>query len=293
MSDTGELIDGIKANIKTEVITVGKTDEGEDINVVAHSVGDSGVRLTAVKEFIDIYRKKPAVISGSSVHTDIVSFADHINRFKAVNSVIFADTQGLSLRAIYDYHVQYGVAENLRHQAKFAPKQSRQLGVWRLKNATPMNQAAFADFIENNILDLCDAPAEGAAIAEKLGTKVASPSKLLELARGLSIHEASTVKSHVNTTTGEVTLEYITAHSDSTGKKLCLPGMFCIGIPVFEGGDLYRVMVRLRYRIADGKATWWYELYQLEQCIEDAFNEIIDEALAKTCLQIYRGTAEG
>lgn len=289
------LIDGIKQNLKTEVIVLPPVEgiTEKDVTVIARSTGSGGIALQSVKPLLEEYRIKPSRCIGTSQHSEVESLIEHINEFKAEQAVFFADRANLSVLAYYDYHTK-DEPNNLQHRARFAPRKSRQLLVWSAKDKQQMNQAEFADFIENNILDLTASTDKGVHvdIAKQLNTTIASPSKLLELARGLSIHENSTAKSHVNTTTGEVTLEYTTAHADGTGKKLTLPGLFLIAVPVFENGELYRILVRLRYRLQDGKVKWWYELYQLDVSIDNAFSEVVNKVKVETGLQLYHGIAE-
>lgn len=53
--------------------------------------------------------------------------------------------------------------------------------------------------------------------------------------------------------------------------RILVPEVFALGVPVFEGGDRYRVEARLRYRIAEGgKLTMWYDLLRPHKIIEDA-----------------------
>lgn len=292
-NNTGALITGIKENLKTEIITLPGPDGEGNISVIAHSKGSSGISLASTKALVDEWRTVPERIKGMAQHTHVESFIDHLTEFKDVNSVVYADRSNLKLLAYYDYHAATE-PNNLSHKSRFAPRKSRQLEIWEKGHGIQLMQGDFANFIENNILDLADGSGHSTItdIAKQLNTTVASPSRILELARGLSIHESANAKSHVNTATGEVTLEYITTHSDTEGKKLKLPGLFVIGIPVFEGGALYRIMVRLRYRLQEGKVRWWYELYQLDAAIDDAFEEIIEKVVDTTKIKLYRGHAE-
>ena len=293
-SNYGALIAGIKENIQTKVIPLGTVD-GETVEIIAASRGAAGVDLRSIKSLRDEYRKRPERTSGTSAHDTVESFIEHVKTFKKDNSVIFASREKLSLTALYDYHTA-SQPDNLGHAAKFAPQKSRQLKTWLAGDGKPMSQAEFAAFIENNILDLTDAPAGDVPIyidiAAKLATTIASPSKLLELARGLSIHESSTAKSHVNPSTGEVILEYTTAHADGKGEKLKIPGLFMIAVPVFEGGPLYRVLVRLRYRLEAGKVRWWFDIYQIDASIDSAFEDTITKIVSETEVTLYRGASE-
>lgn len=305
-SDTAALLEGIKANTETKVvmITTGlDTEDGpKEVAVIARSNGQHGVKLESVQPFIDEYRLRPKRIVGSSTHDTIDSFIAHVQKYGDKDtSALFADQAGLCVRAVYDYH-QPDAPAYLAHKATFAPAKSRQLIVWQGNNTRVMSQGEFANFIENNILDVCppptgsekrDADEAHTDIAKQLNTTIASPSKLLELARGISITESAVAKSFVNTDNGTMSLEYTTSQADGNGKKLTVPGLFLIGIPVFESGLAYRVLVRLRFRMKDQKVLWWYELHKLEDSIDAAYEEVIDKVTDETDLPLYYGTAEG
>jgi hypothetical protein len=82
-------------------------------------------------------------------------------------------------------------------------------------------------------------------------SKVASPIKLLELSRGLSINENSVISQNTKLQSGEGHITFSNEHIDTaTGLQVDIPSMFVITIPVFRNGACYRILARLRYRVS-------------------------------------------
>ena len=98
---------------------------------------------------------------------------------------------------------------------------------------------------------------------------------MIELSKGIAIHQSSKVKTVTDPQTGEVKLQYETEHNDHTGQRISVPSMFCIALPVFKDRPPYRVAVRLRYRLKEGEIKWFFELINPEKIFEHAINEII------------------
>jgi uncharacterized protein YfdQ (DUF2303 family) len=266
-------------------------------------VRPEGMAVESIKQYLDEYLTAPERIKGNANHDTLESFLLHVNTFKeADRSAIYADQGGGVLQCVYDYH-KLNDPKFCDHKAYYNAKKSKQWNIWTGNNGNVMGQGEFAAFIENNALDLIDPPggdgydytlADNAIlkIGQTLNTSLASASKVIELSRSFQVHERATATAAHNPSTGELTVEYVTEHKDASGGKLKVPGLFVIAIPVYEEGHNYRVVVRLRYRLKEGKMLWFYELYQPEKCIEDAFNEICKEAGETSGLTVYRGKPE-
>ena len=66
-----------------------------------------------------------------------------------------------------------------------------------------------------------------------------------------------------------------------------------IVIPIFARSPVfYRIIARLRYRIANGKPVFWYEMWRPDLTFETAFNEAVADVGEKTGLPIYLGLPE-
>jgi len=131
-----------------------------------------------------------------------------------------------------------------------------------------------------------------AELVKVLGGTLAGPTKLLELSRGLQVTEHSKVKTATNLSTGEVQLVYETEHQDQTGQQFKVPNMFLLALPVFEAGAMYRIPVRLRYRLNGGRVTWAILRHRPELYFENAFNEAVQKVRDETELPVFVGAQE-
>ncbi|OAN52822.1 DUF2303 family protein [Sphingobium sp. TCM1] len=257
----------------------------------------------------DAFRPSPLHRSGTAALTQLQSFIDLVNRFKFPHSAIFAsdDSAKPSLTAIFDYHPDNGevggelsanAVQARRHKASYAFPLSKEWQAWIGKNAKPMGMGDFARFIEDNIVDVSADQVESFAkasqdfVSANRGT-LASPSKLVEISRGLQVYERAVIKEAKNLSTGEAQFTFDSEHTDGDGKPLTLPTMFSITIPVFaRSTDVFRLIARFRYRKTSDGLLFWYELWRPDLTFETAFNEAIEEVGSKTGLPIFVGAPE-
>lgn len=295
-SNAAAIIAAVKSTQIATSVTIrrGSNDEAQTIAIPAD------MKLVSIKGSLDEYLQKPERAKGVAAHSELPSFIAHANSFKRDSSAVFAVMGEAFMQVIYDYHSKDSTSFN-EHRGAFKAAASRQWQTWLAQNGEAMGQADFATFIEDNALDLIDPPATDSIhhadsailnVSKTLGSPIASASKIRELARGIAINEASSAKSFINPNTGEVQIEYAAEHNDSAGAKLKVPNLFLIAIPVYEGEHSYRVLVRLRYRLAGGRVSWFFSLYQPEQCVEDAFGEMCTKVATETGLPVYRGSPE-
>src|SRR5207237_2152960 len=122
---------------------------------------------------------------------------------------------------------------------------------WTASNGKQMSQADFAAFLEDRVVDVTD-PSSALdtvrKVMEALLCTFASPSRLLDLARGLTVRINSVVVSAQNLKSGESVLRFETTHADERGAPLEIPGAFLVTLPVFRGNEAYQLAARLRYR---------------------------------------------
>lgn len=261
-------------------------------------------RVESLKRLKDELRTAPERRKGTATATTLKSFIDHTNRFKDADSAIFAnDGKEPSLLTVFDYHragsdsaPRYG-----EHRTAYKFPLTDSWKLWISKSGAKMSQAEFCDFLEKSILDLLPPPADddqGAVAvyiretAEKLGLSLAGPDKLLQLARGITIFEGAKATNIINSTNGEVQLEFKTEHTDATGQRFSIPGLFLIGIQVFEGGDAYRIPVRLRYRLAGGSISWIVELLDSARYLKSAIDDSLQKVAIETKLPVFAGSPE-
>lgn len=263
-----------------------------------------GRSLKSIKPLLDEYLTKPERKKGTAIALNAASFIDLANREKLPASAIFADNRVGHLKLVGVLNYQEPAAGDAAfgdHRVVYHFPLSREWNAWHKGNGIRMGQAEFAEFLEDHILDVIEPPdvsrdtGDVDAMIElqrKLGGTFAGSARLLELSRGMAVNVDSTVKNVVNLSSGEQQVQFEETHKDGAGAPLKVPSLFLIGIPVFEDGALYRLAVRLRYRKDLAALKWFYEIYRADKALDDAFDEVCQDAAAKTSLPLYIGTPE-
>ncbi|HEX7853817.1 MAG TPA: DUF2303 family protein [Sphingobium sp.] len=264
-------------------------------------LGRDGVSAIPATVFND-YLRGPRLRSGTASFTKIEGLIDHVNRFKDLGSALFAvdDRKAPSITAVLDYHnAGAGSAPRFgKHRSLFQFPLSDEWTAWVEKDGQAMDMKDFAEFLEDRIIDVLPLLDED-GIPEDLqkfislcGGTVATPEKLIELSRGLHVHENSAVTQAINLSTGEGQISFQSEHVDSAGNQLKVPGLFLLAIPVFKGGMLYRIAARLRYRKAPGGLVFFYELWRTDRTFDHAFNEACERVQVETGLPLLFGKPE-
>ncbi len=259
-----------------------------------------GKQLFDVKEYLDELRERPDRRKGTAQLLDLTSFIDHTLRFAdQERTAIFAvrDPNAPKLISVIDYHDKGHGSEAsfCGHRGVYAFPLSDEWKRWTGGNKRQMSQTDFAEFIETNVLDLLPADMAGESardFAARLGVEFATPQRMMEVSRGLTVHAKDTYHQHVNLQSGEVAFSFASQHADHQGQPLKVPAAFLIGLPVFKRGDVFQLAARLRYRVKDGGVTWWYELARVDVVFDTAVEEAAKKAQESTGLPLFFGTPE-
>lgn len=306
------MVDG--KNISAELVTAaGGTENGAVIEAMQELYGNEllelggtkvlvlpkGQQLHSLKKFRDEYLPAPERREGTARHSELRSFIEHVTRFADEHSTVWANEAPTSpaLLAVLDYHEKgsAGAPRFGKHRAHYHFPVSDEWKAWVLAATDKLEQAAFAEFLEEHIVDVIDPTTAGEstkAFAAQLDLKLASPSALMTLSRGLTVRVESKVAQHANLSTGEGQLHYEESHQGADGAPLKVPGGFVIGIPVFRGGAVYQLGVRLRYRVRSGKVTWTLAPGRPDAVFRDAFEEACATVHERTKLPVFFGTPE-
>jgi len=263
-----------------------------------------GKTILSLKPILDDYAVKPDRRKGTAHHLDADSFIQHVRRFKGEDSVLYANPKYdfsagkmPSITGIINYHKNGFDGEPAfgDHRSIYHLTLSDEWKKWtEMDGKTFGTQADFAEFIENNIDNVFVYEGQNEKVDDMLaltGGSLASPSRLMELSRGLSINNNEKVTQRVNPSTGEVSLSYESDHSQSYG-SLSVPTAFLIAIPPLLNGVIYTIMVRLRYRLKAGSVQWSYSLFRKEKVFEDAFSDVCKLVKAGTELPLFVGSPE-
>ena len=318
-------------NHSHEIVTIKHDETDRDITLLLTRDDKGGMVTQDLTGQLAKYDEYPQFIKGTADMGNIDSLIELTKRFKNSNSALFGERIGnneaLRITAVIDYHDRINIsvdpdkepkaedmkflAESVRprhaqHRIKHTFPLSDEIKAWSKVATKPLDLLEFALFLEDNILDVLPLPAfltssekpkEDADIKlkdliEKLDGTPCGPRKLMELSKGLQINEDTKAKVFINKDTGEQSIGFENEHEDGEGNKLVVPNMFLIAIPIFEGGEAYRIPVRLRYRKKQGTINWLIEPYQLDRYIKHAFTEACQKAADETDLPLYFGTPE-
>ncbi len=164
------------------------------------------------------------------------------------------------------------------HTAKFSPTFSEEWNRWSASNSKAFNQADFAGFIEDNLQD----------IASDDGFPTGA--QMLEMAINFEARQDMRFKSAIRLQSGGVQMNFVQDDDKQTVEKMNLFERFRIGIPVFWNGDAYPVVARLRYRVREGKLTFWYELVRQDKVLEAATMTMIQAVKAESGMPFFFGS---
>ncbi|MBB4316249.1 DUF2303 family protein, partial [Roseospira marina] len=262
---------------------------GEDVADRPIAVVPQGKRLESLKPLLDEYRVRPERISGLSEHITLDSLIEHIKAHDTTQAVVFISREPARAVAVYDYVSGNGTASSVETEPNWRAWRaihdfplSREWKLWSRASGSKMGQGEFAAFVEDRILDILPAPdltvtpnsdadTRLQELARLLNGTFAGPERMMELARGLVVHETSRVGEVINTNSGEGSIIFEEEHTDGAGQKLTIPSLFCLAIPVFDQGTRYRMVARLRYRKSREGLNWWFDLQQVKEVFDDAF----------------------
>ncbi|WP_232629133.1 DUF2303 family protein [Methylobacterium sp. Leaf118] len=190
---------------------------------------------------------------------DAASFAAYVNAFKTLRSRLFVSVSHHSMTAHLDYHAaangdEAGKPDYLDHKASYTMPFSEEWTRWSRVDGVAMPQAKFAEFLEENLQD----------IVEPAGASV------LEVALQLQSKKKVQFDSGVRLQDGSTQLTYREEVEAGTKGNVKIPTEFVIGIPVFFGGDRYKIKAFLRYRIDEGKLAFHIVLHRKQFVLQDA-----------------------
>lgn len=201
------------------------------------------------------------------------SAVDYVDRFKNNESVAFVDSAKSTIQYVLDYHTN-DAAGRSDHIATLCPQESDQFKTWQGREGEGFNQVSFAEFLEDNEGDLSN---DNDAAC-----------KLREAVLAFSAVKNAKFESKVNITNGD--LQFVFHEETKGGGTVTLPENFKINVPIYEGGPIFIVSIRLRFRINDGKLVFIYKLANMKASKRKAFNDMVEESEKGTGIPHYMGS---
>lgn len=274
----------------------------------------NGTSMVSIKKLLDEYATKPDRRTGTDTVQDLATLVEWTNRHCDDGTVVFCDTtrDAPKLLTIVDYH--HAVTEEMPNgddaarfrafRALYNFPLSEEWKAWKAVDGKVMDQADFAEFLEDRVLDLIapdlsqdsegvetkKLPPKVAQLLGLLGGRCALPQDIITLSKGLSITANARTAQRVDVNTGEGALMFDEQHVGEGGQKISVPKLFLICIPVFDKAPFhYRIPVRIRYRLSGG-IKWTFTLFGADDVIDTAIKEAAEHVKEGTELPLFYGT---
>lgn len=217
--------------------------------------------------------------------TDSLSFINYTNKHgQSIPDacVIYANIDNVAqvavLTAIINDNGTGPEKANWRdHTATFTPKKTVEWLRWNTQSGKPMDQLAFATWIEDNLQDI--------AAVEGLPTGT----DMLKMAMEFEANSEKRFKQKLNVTNGGCRLEYVDDEDKDTRTQMSFFDRFSLGMRVFLNGPAYQVQARLRYRQKETKLSFWFELIRPDRVFEAALNDELSKIQSETGFLLLNG----
>lgn len=269
--------DAIKeiARLVTEGLSV-KTVTGGNTEFVVIPDGHSLKSLAEYK--FNEHAPAPERIKASVAVVDADSFIEYHKLFNDPNTRIFADESASTILAILDYHGAGGDGvggprwgcHRLSLKFEFSPEWS----LWTGQNGQHMDQMGFAEFLEQNAVDIIEPQAAA----------------VVDMARELEGKTEANFGSSTRLQTGSYSFTYSEQTTTKAGNnKVEVPDRFRIKVPIFFGGDRVEVEALLRFRVKDSKLKFFYTLVRQKEAVHKAFLNERGKIAAGTSAVIING----
>ena len=255
--------------------TIDKIGELTVAAAAVRSIGDAHFLILPpeykqvdVSKAIEGAKAAPHRKSGVVALADLPSFLQYVADQGAVkDTYIYASPDNRTLTAVLNDHTRsYHELPGWRDfRVSYVAELSREFSAWHKNDRTPMDQEAFATFLEDNVADISEPSGE----------------TMLQVALTLQAKTEVAFSSHRRLDNGQVQLTYTeTIDARAGAGDIMIPRDFALGLRIFKNGEGYKVRARLKYRLGGSKVKFWYELDRVENAIEDAFKAYVDQARA-------------
>lgn len=222
-----------------------------------------------------------------TVHVqDAASFVGYLAKHGLAESEVFADLDKLKLVGVINAHEGTNVPVDERgplaghgdHRVCLELIHTDAWKAWTEHDKKPLQQLAFAEFIEDRANDVIDPDA----------------ATMLEIAQTLLATQGVDFQSANRLTDGQVQFRYeetTTARAGEAG-ELEIPQRFAISVAPFVGSAPVELVARFRYRIGPGGLTLFYALLNPTDVIQAAFESYADEVDREIVQPLFKGRPE-
>ena len=240
-----------------------------------HILVPEGFRLEAAH---DPHALPPHIIKTAVVVDQRSSLSAYANRFADDRSILIADYDAGSIKAVLDWHFDNGRDEEgclepqpREHTCTLKLRPSEEFKRWAEMENAFHGQAEFAAFLEENAVDVIDP----------------EPAVLIEISRDLEGTQGVTFKSSTRLENGDRSFVYETETRAKGDIKV--PREFVLSIPLYEGEEPVPLRCAFRWRINAGQLQMGFIWRRVEYQRRAHFMQIATAAAEETGRPVFFG----
>jgi uncharacterized protein YfdQ (DUF2303 family) len=228
---------------------------------------------------LETHRDYPDRMHGTTRLHDVGSLLGFVDEHEWDATKVYASLAAFRIVAVFNDDVKADGEQRPGwgdHRAELDLVRTPEWSAWEESDGRMMNQADFAEFIEDRLLDIVEPEA----------------ADMLELAQTFHAVTGVNFRSSTILASGQrqLTYEESTTATAGHGGKLVIPKEFVLGIPPFENGEAYRLTARLRFRLSSGSLALGYRLTRPRDVLRAAFDDVVDNVATTVAASVFRGT---
>lgn len=203
------------------------------------------------------------------------ALADYVNRFGEPGTILVADVDTGTVRAVIDYHLASdgaAVRTGARlHVADLVLRSSEEFTRWDGVEGEHHPQAEFARFLEENAVNIIEPEA----------------ARMIEIAHDLSASEGVKFSSKVDLRNGNRRFHY--ENETKVDGDIVIPSRFTLHIPLYEGEPPIDLEALFRYRVTPGGLLIGFEWRRVEYLKLAHFRQIAFAVAEATGRPVFLG----
>ena len=248
-----------------------------------------------VHEFLEKQRDKPKRRTGVVGLQDVPSFIELTNRFKSADSAVFCSEN--TVTTVFNYTPAGSEGTDwCDFKARVHIPVSKEFAAWKNLCSQEVDQKALSTFIDDRFVDcvsLDEAIKHDKTLSKhkELNIVFADQGRLVDISRGLKLTINFNVKNEYIGKNGATSFVFEEIHkTDGKTAEASIPDAFMICIPIIEDGPNYMLMVKIRYRVVEGKIRWRLVIQDLEKAFKEAIKETCESIKTATKLPLFYGS---
>jgi len=245
----------------------------DGITSARHFLIPSGYDIAAIKP-----SEAPSRKTGTITVRRTADFIDLLKDHSCERTRIFCRESGTgaTFTAIVNFvHPMTDAGDWCDFRIVLALEQDPDFCLWHGRNNDPMDQLAFAEFLEEAELTILNPPA----------------AKLQELALTLKATQSVRYDKGIRLDNGDIAFNYRTETSAVGGADgtLKIPDRITIRTPIWRGGMPMDTDVLFRYRLREGKLLFHFKMIRVADLLRGAIDATAENIATETLVPVYLG----